>query len=105
MRMSRLLNTLPIDSNRIAQLIAFDEIDPAVEGFASWSRVIAGAPIENKPALFGMMARDAAAWADAIRQQAIADMRLVASEMGLVDLIGVVAVQDTLMVAFDWGAA
>jgi hypothetical protein len=37
-----------------------DEIDPVIEVFASWSRVIAGAPIENRPALFGMMARDAA---------------------------------------------
>ena len=63
MSMSNLINTLPIDSNRIAQLIVVDEIDPAVDVFASWSRVIAGAPIENKPALFGMMARDAAVYA------------------------------------------
>jgi hypothetical protein len=42
-----------------------DEIDP-VEVFASWSRVITGAPIENRPALFRLMAKDAAAWADAI---------------------------------------
>jgi hypothetical protein len=60
MSMSNLINKLPIDSNRIAQLIVVDEIDPAVDVFANWSRVIAGAPIESKPALFGMMARDAA---------------------------------------------
>ena len=43
-----------------------DEIDPAIEVFASWSRVITGAPIENRPALFRLMAKDAAAWAGAI---------------------------------------
>jgi hypothetical protein len=53
------------DCKIISNTRASDEIDP-VEVFASWSRVITGAPIENRPALFRLMAMDAAAWADAI---------------------------------------
>jgi hypothetical protein len=55
--------------------------DPVAEIFASWVRVIELAPIENKLALFGMMARDAAAWANSFRHQAIDDMWLVAGEV------------------------
>ena len=89
----------------IKQIHAADEIDPAIEVFASWSRVIAGAPIENKLLLFGMMARDAATWADAIRQQAIDDMWWTAGEMGLVKLVGATNVQAAIAAAFDKGAA
>jgi hypothetical protein len=78
--------------------------DPVAEFFASWVRVIEFAPIENKPVLFWMMAADAAAWADAIRQQAIDDMWWTAGEMGLVDLIGAASVRVAIAVAFDRGA-
>jgi hypothetical protein len=78
--------------------------DPVAEIFASWVRVIEFAPIENKPALFGMMARDAAAWANSLRQQAIDDMWLVAGEVDLVDLIGAASVRVAIAFAFDWGA-
>ena len=77
-----------------------EEIDPAVFVFASWVRVIEFAPIENKPVLFGMMARDAATWADAHRQQAVDDIWGVAAELGLVDLLGAASVQEILANAF-----
>jgi hypothetical protein len=102
--MSHLLNTLPIDSKRIAQIIVFDEIDPAVEVFSSWSRVIAGPPIENKPALFGMMARDAAVYAHRIRADTVDGLWMVAQELGLVKLIGATNVQAAIAVAFEGGA-
>jgi hypothetical protein len=79
--------------------------DPEASIFASWVRVIEDAPTQNRLVLFGMMAADACACADATRQQLIDDLLEVAGEMGLVDLIGIVAVRDTLMVAFDRGAA
>src|ERR1700730_9537121 len=80
--------------------------DPVAEIFASWGRVIELAPIENKLALalFGMMARDAAAWANSFRHQAIDDLWLVAGEVGLVDLIGAASVRVAIAVAFDRGA-
>jgi hypothetical protein len=80
------------------------ELDP-VEVFASWSRVIAGAPIENRPRLLFMMAREASGWADAIRQQAIDDVFEVAADLGLVDLIGATNVKAAIAAAFDGGAA
>jgi hypothetical protein len=54
-----------IHRNGISNTRPADKIDP-VEVFASWSRVITGAPIENRPALFRLMAGDAASWAAAI---------------------------------------
>jgi hypothetical protein len=104
MSMSNLINTLPIDSNRIAELIVVDEIDPAVDVFASWSRVIAGAPIENKPALFGMMAGDAAVYAERVRADTVDGLWMFAQEIGLVKLVGAANVQAAIAVAFDRGA-
>jgi hypothetical protein len=75
--------------------------DPIAGVFASWSRVIAGAPIENKPTLLFMMARDAATWADAHRQQAIDDVWYVANELGLIDKFGTFHCQHILAAAFD----
>ena len=54
-----------IHRNGFSNTCPADKIDP-VEVFASWSRVITGAPIENRPALFRLMAKDCAAWSDAI---------------------------------------
>jgi len=73
--------------------------------FASWSRVIVCAPVENRLTLLGMMASDAAAYADALRQQAIDDMCAVADDLGLVRLIGATQVQGIVAVAFAGGAA
>jgi hypothetical protein len=78
-----------------------NKTDPTAEVFASWTRVIGGAPIENKPTLLFMMASDAATWADAIRQQAVDDMWFVAGELGLIDKLGTVHCQDILAAAFD----
>jgi hypothetical protein len=43
-------------------------VDAAVEVFASWVRVLEKAPIENRPKLLAMMARDARDWAESQRQ-------------------------------------
>jgi hypothetical protein len=74
--------------------------DPAAEVFASWVRVIEGAPVEHRLKLFGMMAADARCYADAVRQQAIDDMVWVAGELGLISLLGAVPVEETLAITF-----
>ena len=73
--------------------------------YASLCRVLEGAPAENKLPVFGLMARTAAADTAAYRQQMIDGLWFVADDLGLVDLLGVVAVQDALLVAFGGGAA
>jgi hypothetical protein len=73
--------------------------------FASWARAIRRAPIENRPKLLCMMSRDAAAWAAAHRQQAVDDTYQFAVDLGLVQLIGVTAVQNIITNAFAGGAA
>jgi hypothetical protein len=88
----------------IKQIHTADEIDPAIEVFASWSRVIAGAPIENRLVLFGMMARDAAIYADRIHADTVDGLWMVAQELGLVKLVGASNVQAAIAVAFDGGA-
>jgi hypothetical protein len=84
---------------------ALPVVDSAELVFASWVRVIESAPIKNRPALLRMMARDAASWADAQRQQAIDDIWEVATELGLVTKFGVVAVQDAIASGFAGGAS
>jgi hypothetical protein len=73
--------------------------------FASWTRVIQRAPIENKPKLLFMMSRDARAWSDAHRQRAVDDMWQVADELGLVRLLSTAHVQNLIAAGFDGGAA
>ena len=73
--------------------------------YASLSRAIEGAPAENKLAVFGLMARTAAADTAVYRQQMIDGLWFVADHLGLVELLGVVAVQDALLVPFGGGAA
>jgi hypothetical protein len=75
--------------------------DPAAFIFASWARVIKGAPTQNRLVLFGMMAADARACADATRQQLIDDLLEVAGELGLIKLIGSTPVEEILTNAFD----
>jgi hypothetical protein len=72
--------------------------------------VIAGAPAANRLILFEMMARDACTYADAVRQQVIDDLQLVAAELGLIDIVavqrdarfpaGAISVQEVLANAF-----
>jgi hypothetical protein len=73
--------------------------------FGSLCRVIAGAPVQNKLVVFGMMARDAAENAAAHRQQAIDELWEVATSLGLVDLFGITGVQDVLAAAFAGDAS
>jgi hypothetical protein len=73
--------------------------------FASLCRILEEAPAKNKLPVFGLMARTAAADTAAYRQQMIDDLWHVAGDLGLVDLLGVGAVQEALMAAFDRGAA
>jgi hypothetical protein len=75
--------------------------DPVAFVFTSWSRALVGAKPENKLRIFGAMAEDAVTYLDVHRQQVIDDLWLVAEEAGLVDLLGVLAVQDALTVAFQ----
>ena len=79
-------------------------VDPAVEVFASWVRVIGNAPIENRPILLALMARDARDWADSQRQQAMHDLYYVAEQIGCVALLGATHVKGIIIDAF-WGAA
>lgn len=68
--------------------------------YASLCRVIAGAPVQNKLVVFGMMARDAAGNAAVYRQQVIDELWEVATSLGLIDSFGVTPVQDVLAMAF-----
>jgi hypothetical protein len=73
--------------------------------YASLCRVIEGAPVENKLAVFGLMARTAAADTAVYRQQMIDDLWFVADDLGLVTLVGATSVQAALAAAFDGGAS
>jgi hypothetical protein len=86
--------------------IADIDADRAQVAFcASLCRVIAGAPVQNKLVVFGMMARDAAGGAAAYRLQVIDDLWEVANDLGLVTLFGVTSVQDVLAAAFAGDAS
>ena len=78
--------------------------DPADFVFASWARVIEFAPIENKPALFWMMAGEAAVYAERVRADTVDGLWMFAQEIGLVKLVGAANVQAAIAVAFDRGA-
>ena len=79
-------------------------VDPTVEVFASWVRVLENAPIENRPKLLAMMARDARDWADSRRQQAMQDLYYVAEQIGCVTLLGATHVKGIISDVFG-GAA
>jgi hypothetical protein len=76
-----------------------------VARYAILCRVIAGARVQNKLAVFGMMARDAVDDVAAYRQQAIGELWEVATSLGLVDLFGITSVQDVLAAAFAGDAS
>jgi hypothetical protein len=74
--------------------------DPVEVAFASWVRILEGAPIQNKPSILAMMARDARAWADSQRLQAMRDLYFVAVQTGLVKLLGATHVKATILETF-----
>jgi hypothetical protein len=74
--------------------------DPWAEVFASWTRVLASAPIENRPKLLAMMSRDARVYADSVRQQTFDDLWTIAEQLGLVRLIGTTSVQEAIAAGF-----
>jgi hypothetical protein len=76
-----------------------DDIETAT--FASLIRVLERAPIENKLAVFGLIGREAAVYADIRRRQIYADCLWLADETGLTELLGIVTVTDALMTAFN----
>ena len=78
--------------------------DPVELAFASWVRVIEGAPIQNRSSLLAMMARDARDWADSQRRQAMNDLYFVAQQIGLVKLLGATHVKTVILDVFG-GAA
>jgi tRNA/tmRNA/rRNA uracil-C5-methylase (TrmA/RlmC/RlmD family) len=80
--------------------VKFARVDAAVEVFASWMRVIEGAPIENRPKLLTLMARDARDWAESQRQQAMQDLYCVAEQIGCVTLLGATHIRGIIADAF-----
>lgn len=75
-----------------------DDLDVAV--YASLVRVLESVSIERKLGVFHLMARTAAAQAEARRQQMIDDLWSIAEQIGLVDRLGAVDVRATLAMAF-----
>jgi hypothetical protein len=73
--------------------------------YASLCRAIAGAPIENKLRVFGLMAKTGAAYTGEFRQRVIDDLWEVANDLGLVSLFGVTSVQNVLASAFAEGTS
>ena len=80
------------DANEIKAIIADDRARILL--YQSLTRVIEGAPTQNKLAVYGLMAQTAANEAAAMRQRYVDDLWLVASEVGLVRLLGTVSVQE-----------
>jgi hypothetical protein len=72
--------------------------------YASLTRVIEGAPVENKLAVFCLMARTAAADTAVYRQQIMNDLWHLADDLGLVTLVGATTVQASIAAAFDGGS-
>jgi hypothetical protein len=78
-----------------------DQVEMA---FASWVRILQQAPIQNRPSILAMMARDAREWADGQRRQAMHDLYFVAVQTGLVKLLGSTHVKAVILDVFG-GAA
>jgi hypothetical protein len=78
--------------------------DADVVIYASFGRVLQGAPIENKMVVYGLLAKSVAADAAAIRQVAIDSLWMLAADNGLVSMLGTATVQDALSIAFTGSA-
>jgi hypothetical protein len=76
-----------------------EQLDVAM--YASLTRVLEQAPIENKLAVLGIMVRMAVTDLDARRQAYVDDLWDVARNTGLIDLLGVPAVQAALSIGLD----
>ena len=75
-----------------------EEVDVAM--YASLTRVLEHAPVQNRLRIFGMMARIAVDDLIGRRQQYVDDLWDVARETGLIDLLGATTVQAALSVEF-----
>jgi hypothetical protein len=82
-------------------LVRFNDVNDPV--FASFVRVLRGAPTRNKLKCFGLIARDSWRGAAVYRQDVVDDLQRLAESGGLVEQFGVDAVQSTLASAFSDG--
>ena len=76
----------------------FEELQVRV--YASLVRVIERAPVENKLAVFSLMAREAGREVAAFRQRQVDDLWMIADATGLLSIFGSTMVQDALAVGF-----
>jgi hypothetical protein len=76
--------------------VNFNDVEDLV--FASFVRVLRGAPARNKLQCFGLIARDS--WRR-VRQDVVDELQRLAESGGLVEQFGVDAVQATLANAFS----
>jgi hypothetical protein len=63
---------------------------------SSFARAIDGAPLENRRKVFCLIATNSF-------RRCCADLRELAAESGLIDLVGAVTVEDDLAAALGWG--
>jgi hypothetical protein len=78
-----------------------EESDVAM--FASLTRVLEQAPTQNRLMVFRMMVRTAVSSLATHRLEAIDDLWGIARDTGLIDLVGVTAVQAAMASEFDRG--
>jgi hypothetical protein len=78
--------------------VNFNDVDDLV--FASFVRVLRGAPIRNKLKCFELIARDSRR---RVRQDVVDDLQRLAESGGLVEQFGTDAAQSTLANAFSDG--
>jgi hypothetical protein len=76
-----------------------EDIDVAT--IASLVRTIERAPVQNRLPIFAMMTRMVVADLNASRQRAIDDLRDLARDVGLIDLLGATTVETALAVEFE----
>lgn len=95
---------------RVDAEIASSEIDTApdreiLEAAVADSlvEILPAAPIENRPALYGMLCRAKAAEAAVVKQRAVDDCWNVACAAGLIPLVGTAYVQGWIVAAFSGG--
>jgi hypothetical protein len=87
----------------VSELLPNRKIEPHFDAhqfvLSSFARAIEGAPPENRRKVFRLVAHDSF-------QRCCDDLRELATESGLIDLVGAVSVEDDLRAAFvDAGQA
>ena len=90
-----------ITSSEIEQAPDREVLEAAVAD--SLAGILPGAPIENCPAIYGMLCRTKAAEAAAVRMRLVDDCWDVACTAGLIQLIGTTYVQSWISSAFSGG--